>query len=247
MLSSIYLLVAVYFLIGAIAIVFINKKKGQKPADRSNRWVKYLMYLLIVNTVILCIHFNCFFYLAIGITLVALYEFIRMSLKTRIRNQVFFGIPFLLIIAGFLVASMTLKAIEIGFVYTLVFCFDGFAQIIGQLLGKRQITPKWSPNKTVGGFAGAFVITVATSFYYCLNVAKTDYIDLVTIAIFGVLVSLFSFGGDILASLFKRVCGEKDYSNLIPQHGGILDRFDSFIFALAGYYCLSQLLQINGL
>ena len=205
-----------------------------------------ICYLLFNYCIDKYIHFDWFFYLAIAITLIALYEFIRMSLKTNLKNQFFFGVPFLLIIAGFLVASVTLKAIEIGFVYTLVFCFDGFAQIIGQLLGKRQITPKWSPNKTIGGFAGAFIITVATSFYYCLNVAKTDYYDLLTIAIFGVLVSLFSFSGDILASLFKRVCGEKDYSNLIPQHGGILDRFDSFIFALAGYYCLSQLLQING-
>src|SRR6218665_1355468 len=174
-----------------------------------------------------------------------MYEFVRMSLKTNIRNQILFGSSFLIIVAIFLLSTQTLKAVEVGFVYTLVFCFDGFAQIIGQLLGKRQITPKWSPNKTIGGFVGAFVITVATSFYYCLNVAHTNHIDFVTILIFGVLVSLFSFSGDILASLFKRVCGEKDYSNLIPQHGGILDRFDSFIFALAGYYCLSQLLHIN--
>lgn len=247
MLASIYPLVAVYFLVGAIAIIFINRKKTQTAIDRKNRWIKYVMYLLIVNLVILSIHFSFFYALAIVIAAIAFFEFVRMALKAAMLYRISFGIPFLLVLSLFLLASFQLNTYETGFVYTLVFCFDGFAQIIGQLLGKRQLTPKWSPNKTVGGFVGAFIITVATSFYYCLNVARTDDIDLLEILLFGVAVSLFAFAGDILASLFKRVCGEKDYSNLIPQHGGILDRFDSFIFALAAYYCLSQLLQLNGL
>ncbi len=247
MLSSIYPLVAIYFVIGAIAIVFINRRKTQTRMDKTNRWIKYFLYLLIVNAIILSINFEMFFYVAMGIGLVAIYEFIRMSMKTTVLRQLLFGIPFMLVLSVFLLASNRVSVSGIGFVYTLVFCFDGFAQIIGQLFGKRQITPKWSPNKTLGGFIGAFVITVATAFYYCLNVADSKYPDYPVILIFGVCVSLFSFSGDILASLFKRICGEKDYSNLIPQHGGILDRFDSFIFALSGYYCLTQLLQINGL
>lgn len=246
MLSSIYPLVGVYFLLGAVAIVFINRKKTQTPVDKTNRWIKYVLYLLIVNAVILSIYFNAFFYLAILISVLAIYEFVRMSLRTDIKNQLLFGLPFIVVLSLFLRSANQSTVVEIGFVYTLVFCFDGFAQIIGQLLGKRQITPKWSPNKTIGGFVGAFIITIGTSFYYCLNIAHANQTNLIRIFIFGVALSLFSFGGDILASLFKRVCKEKDYSNLIPQHGGILDRFDSFIFALAGYYCLSQLLQING-
>ncbi|MNJ91927.1 Phosphatidate cytidylyltransferase [compost metagenome] len=246
MLSSIYPLVVVYFLIGAIAIAFINKKGVQTGPDRRNRWVKYVLYLIIVNAVILSIHFSLFYMLVPVIAVIAVYEFARMSLKTNLKNQFSFGIPFLIVTSFFVMAALQMNAYEAGYVYTLVFCFDGFAQIIGQLLGKRQITPKWSPNKTVAGFAGAFLVTVATSVYYCLNVAKTDKMNLFTMLLFGVLISLFAFSGDILASLFKRVCGEKDYSNLLPQHGGVLDRFDSFIFALAGYYCLSQLLQFNG-
>jgi len=247
MLSSIYPLVAVYFVIGAIAIVVINRRKPQTRLEKNNRWIKYFLYLLIVNTIILCINFDLFFYATLGIGLVAIYEFIRMSMKTTTANQLLFGLPFMLVLSVFLLASNQTSISGIGFVYTLVFCFDGFAQIIGQLFGKRQITPKWSPNKTLGGFIGAFVITVATSFYYCLNVADSKYPDYLAILIIGICVSLFSFSGDILASFFKRVCGEKDYSNLIPQHGGILDRFDSFIFALSGYYCLTQLFEINGL
>lgn len=246
MLSSIYPLVAVYFVIGTIAIGFINKKETQTATDRKNRWIKYVWYLLIVNVVILSIHFSLFYLLSWIIAVIAVFEFTRMFLHTGIKSRFYFGIPFLVVISVFVVASGQLNAYETGYVYTLVFCFDGFAQIIGQLLGKRQITPRWSPNKTVGGFIGAFLITVATSFYYLMNVAEIEGGDLLKMLLFGVLISLFAFGGDILASLFKRVCGEKDYSNLIPQHGGVLDRFDSFIFALSGYYCISQLLQFNG-
>lgn len=247
MLSSIYPLVVVYFVIGALAIGLINQKKAQTGTDRRNRWIKYALYLLIVNCVILSIHFSLFYVLVPIIALVAVYEFVRMSLKTTMKNQLIFGIPFVIVMTLFVTAALRMNAYEAGYVYTLVFCFDGFAQIIGQLLGKRQITPKWSPNKTVAGFVGAFLVTVATSFYYWLNVAAhTEHVDWLKILLFGVLISLFAFGGDILASLFKRVCGEKDYSNLLPQHGGMLDRFDSFIFALAGYYCFSQILHHNG-
>lgn len=246
MLSSIYPLVALYFVIGAVAIGFINSRKTQQETERRKRWIKYILYLLIVNTVILSIHFSLFYVLVPVIAVVAVYEFVRMSLKTTMKNQLAFGIPFLLIIALFVTAALYVNAYEAGFVYTLVFCFDGFAQIIGQLLGKRQITPKWSPNKTVAGFAGAFLVTVATSLYYCLNVVHMDWVDLPNVLLFGAAISLFAFSGDILASLFKRVCGEKDYSSLLPQHGGMLDRFDSFIFALAGYYCLSQMIHLHG-
>lgn len=246
MLSSIYPLVAVYFLIGAIAIGIINKRNTQDKADRRNRWIKYVLYLLIVNIVIGSIHFSLFYVLVPTIAVIAVYEFVRMSLKTNVKNQLAFGIPFLLVLTLFVTAALHVNAYEAGYVYTLVFCFDGFAQIIGQLLGKRPITPKWSPNKTVAGFAGAFLITVATSCYYCLNVVRAGKADLPEMLLFGVLISLFAFGGDILASLFKRVCGEKDYSNLLPQHGGVLDRFDSFIFALAGYYCFSQFVPLHG-
>lgn len=246
MLSSIYPLVALYFVIGAIAIGFINRRKTEQEADRRNRWVKYILYLLIVNAVILSIHFSLFYVLVPVIAVVAVYEFVRMSLKTAVKNQLAFGVPFLLVMTLFVTAALYVNAYEAGFVYTLVFCFDGFAQIIGQLLGKRPITPKWSPNKTVAGFAGAFGLTVATSVYYCLNVAHMDRADLPEVLLFGVAISLFAFSGDILASLFKRVCGEKDYSSLLPQHGGVLDRFDSFIFALAGYYCLSQIVHLHG-
>lgn len=244
MLVSVYLLVIIYFVIGAAAIALINKR-GKTSTEKRNRWIKYLVYFGIVNTVIVGIYFDFFFWLALLISLIAFFELILLLPRTGLQNRVVAILSFLILISVFQSATWFLDPRKILYVYLLVFCFDGFAQIIGQLIGKRKITPRLSPNKTWGGFIGAFLFTIATSAYYLLsdNSLRSSWAEAI---LFGAIIALLAFGGDLFASLFKRITNVKDYGTSIPQHGGILDRFDSFIFALAGYYCLSQLLQING-
>ena len=103
--------------------------------------------------------------------------------------------------------------------------FDAFSQIAGQLFGRHSIAPGISPNKTVEGLAGGIVMGILTCF--CLR----SFLDFAAgkSILLGLLITGTAFVGDILASWYKRRCGVKDYSNLIPGHGGILDRFDSLI------------------
>ncbi|RLD54525.1 MAG: hypothetical protein DRJ05_14495 [Bacteroidetes bacterium] len=114
--------------------------------------------------------------------------------------------------------------------------FDAFSQISGQLLGKRKLFPKISPNKTVEGLFGGFMASIFTSFMI-RDLLGINEIQSVAIG-FG--VSLFAFAGDFLASYCKRKFGIKDFSNLIPGHGGFLDRFDSLILGGLFMYLLTK-------
>lgn len=107
----------------------------------------------------------------------------------------------------------------------IVVACDSGAYFIGKLIGERAFSPT-SPNKTlegvVGGIACAAIIgTIVGSFEF--SVIKSIYVSLI--------VAIFAVIGDLLESYFKRQAGIKDSGNLIPGHGGILDRIDAVIIA----------------
>lgn len=110
---------------------------------------------------------------------------------------------------------------------------DSFALFAGMAFGKHKLAPVLSPKKTIEGSVGGFVGSVALSVLYGVILsrfvgAQVNYFALV---LFGLLGSAFSQIGDLSFSYIKREFAIKDYSNLIPGHGGILDRFDSIIFS----------------
>ncbi len=112
----------------------------------------------------------------------------------------------------------------------LIWTNDTFAYLVGKNIGKNKLFPSVSPKKTIEGFAGGLVFTIIVGVllanYYIL--ASTLYIWIVIAAI----VSIFSTLGDLIESKLKRVAGIKDTGNIMPGHGGILDRLDSIIFVI---------------
>jgi phosphatidate cytidylyltransferase len=96
----------------------------------------------------------------------------------------------------------------------------------GKLLGKHKISPHISPKKTWAGFIGGVLSTVALAFALQF---LTDFKPLFSV-LAGLLISLSGFIGDLVLSAVKRDVGVKDASNLIPGHGGILDRIDSLTY-----------------
>ena len=114
---------------------------------------------------------------------------------------------------------------------------DSFALISGKLVGKHKLCPKISPNKTVEGLlCGVFMGTfVATAFY---NTVISSSISLVLIIFITLALCLVGQLGDLVFSSIKRYYDVKDFSQLIPGHGGILDRFDSLIFVTLAFIIL---------
>lgn len=123
------------------------------------------------------------------------------------------------------------------YVYLLVFVAawitDTFAYFTGVFFGKHKLCPKISPKKTVEGSLGGIVFCVISFMIYgvvlsAVNGGKIvpNYIGL---AVIGLVMSVLSQTGDLLASVIKRTYGVKDYGKLFPGHGGVLDRFDSVL------------------
>lgn len=112
------------------------------------------------------------------------------------------------------------------------FSSDAFALFGGMLFGKHKLAPTLSPKKTVEGSAGGFVGAILCSVLYGYITGKVlgipvSYPVIVVYAIIGSAVSQL---GDLFFSYIKRQYGIKDYGNIFPGHGGVLDRFDSVIF-----------------
>jgi phosphatidate cytidylyltransferase len=120
---------------------------------------------------------------------------------------------------------------------------DTCAYCVGKLIGKHKMTPKLSPKKSVegavGGVAGAALLTAL----YC-NVFRTQMeigtAEIIAISVVAAIAALISMVGDLTASAIKRNYDIKDYGNLIPGHGGILDRFDSMIITAPIIYFLAD-------
>lgn len=131
----------------------------------------------------------------------------------------------------------------IWFVFFSAWGTDIFAYLIGKHFGKRHFT-EISPNKTIEGcVAGTIGAVIMVSIYAVVcNIAFKTQMNYICVAIIGLLLSLVGQIGDLAASTIKRYNGIKDFSHLIPGHGGMLDRIDSILFIAPFAYFLLALL-----
>lgn len=121
---------------------------------------------------------------------------------------------------------------------------DAGAYFIGSKFGKHKLIPDVSPNKSVEGAIGGIIISILLNLLY--GFLMTTFFEVsanyIALAILGLVLSVVAMTGDLIASLIKREYGIKDYSNLLPGHGGIVDRFDSvfpiatFLLMMSGIY-----------
>ena len=116
---------------------------------------------------------------------------------------------------------------------------DSFALFTGKLLGKHKLAPNISPNKTIeGSIGGSLFGTISASIFYLL-VINNKYVFLTIIIT--LLLTIIGQLGDLIKSSIKRYENIKDFSNLIPGHGGIIDRLDSIIFVMMAYILIMRL------
>ena len=122
------------------------------------------------------------------------------------------------------------------FIYLLLITIftDTFALLCGKFMGKHKLCEKISPNKTIEGAVGGSILgTIIAIIFYVLVINYNA--NILILIVTTLLLSIIGQIGDLFFSSIKRTYNVKDYSNLIPGHGGILDRFDSFIFVVMLY------------
>jgi phosphatidate cytidylyltransferase len=115
----------------------------------------------------------------------------------------------------------------------LIWASDSWAYVSGRIFGKRKLFERLSPNKTWEGFCGSVILTSATGYLlsiYGFGLNNTEWVVL------GAITVIIATAGDLFQSMLKRASGIKDSGNILPGHGGILDRFDSMLFCLPAYY-----------
>jgi len=125
------------------------------------------------------------------------------------------------------------------YVMLLVWGADSGAYLFGKLFGKHKLAPKVSPGKTWEGLVGGLLTSALISWLFG-RYAPLDVVPS-TLLICSIIAALASVLGDLTESMFKREAGIKDSGNLIPGHGGIMDRIDSLTAAVPVFACLMLL------
>lgn len=139
-------------------------------------------------------------------------------------------IPFLLA-AVVRIHNQTFGRVLILLPFVIAFLSDTGAYFTGRAFGKHKLAPQISPNKTVEGLLGGVLCAVLGVVIYCIVAQKLLHLQVryLYVPVYGILGSLGGVFGDLCFSAIKRQTGIKDYGNLIPGHGGVLDRFDSMV------------------
>ncbi|MDX2003186.1 MAG: CDP-archaeol synthase [Chitinophagales bacterium] len=113
----------------------------------------------------------------------------------------------------------------------IIWANDSFAYLVGSRIGKHKMIPRISPGKSWEGIAGGAMgaVLVAIALHYVFHL---QFLSIIDWCLLGILISFAATVGDLAESMLKRSLGIKDSGTLLPGHGGVLDRFDAFYFAV---------------
>jgi len=161
-----------------------------------------------------------------------------LSVSGNLMAILYLGVP--LSIAGSFQGSQVLY-LDLLMVLSVVWAGDTLAYGVGKRWGKHKVTSHVSPHKSLEGYVAGLLFSVLAAVvfgYYFFPAWSTAYLVLI-----GAFLGLVSTVGDLFESMLKRGADIKDSSNLLPGHGGVLDRIDSLLFALPAYYTLLVLIK----
>lgn len=238
--------IAVY-LVSLLALKeFLDIKETKKTLPNFVKIVCYAINLLILfNTSLSENNFLIDFRIITGLFLVFLIPTILYHNKEIYSiNDAFYLIGGILFLSISFSSIMILRNTNLSvFIYLILITIltDSYALFGGKLIGKHQMIKEVSPNKTWEGtlVGTAFSVFASTIFYK--NIIDTN-LEIIQIVFLSLFLSLIGQFGDLFFSSIKRYFNKKDFSNLIPGHGGILDRLDSIIFVALGFMFVIQML-----
>ena len=173
----------------------------------------------------------------------------KLQLRQVFINIVgFLYIPYMLTHVLLIRQGLAHGKVVVWLVILIAFGSDTFAYFSGITMGRHKLAPILSPKKTIEGAIGGILGSMLICLSYGLFLEWRGYFVLppiayASLALLGVLGSIFSQIGDLVGSAIKRETGIKDFGRLIPGHGGILDRLDSILFVAPFVYHFMRLLH----
>lgn len=238
--------------ISIIAIMSLHEYFNSFKEENQNRDLRWIAYIAAIAIAFIHIIPSEIILKVIGaiipISILVLFsQVIASNMKYNIKDIAitFFGICYIVIFLMYLpmIRETENGRITIWYVFIAAWGTDIFAYLIGRKLGKHKFS-KISPNKSIEGCIAGLIGSVILMLFYTLlcNTYLSVHFHYGMMIIIGIVLSLVGQIGDFSASSIKRYTGIKDFGNLIPGHGGMLDRIDSVIFIAPFAYFLLMLI-----
>lgn len=207
-----------------------------------------ILYVFIIGTS--AINNIDIIFLTLFLALLLLLVFFHKKVDIFDLSLAFFGFFYTTFMFShvYLIRSLSYGIYTVWLPFLCAWLSDTGAYFAGITLGKHKLTPVLSPKKTVEGAVGGVLLSTVVTGIYGFVISKYFYtFSEINFTLFCILIgfigSIFAQLGDLTASSIKRRFNVKDYGNLIPGHGGILDRFDSIIFTSAIVYIACKFLN----
>lgn len=217
---------------------FLKARETKKELPLFINFISYIILVLIVatgvntNNMVFTVDFRIISALIMVFLLPTILYHDRKLYSVTDAFYLLGGVFFLGISFSLLIVYRNINLLLLVYLMLITITTDSYAYIIGRLIGKHKLLETISPNKTWEGMISGTVIgTIIPTVFYVVAVGNNP-IKMLFITLF---LSILGQFGDLVFSAIKRYFGKKDFSNIMPGHGGILDRLDSIIFVMLGF------------
>jgi phosphatidate cytidylyltransferase len=241
--NYLYMFVGVLSLIGMYEYYKAIQSTGVKTVD-------YISYIFCIAFYVLQLIYPTIevFSRLMAIMIITLFTYEIFTRKSGVNGIVhtIFGFIYVTFLMSHIVLLNNLEygAVLIWLPFLTAWFTDSSAYFVGISIGKHKIVPAISPKKSLEGFVGGIIGSSVLTTLFGVIITRYGYdIALVHFIIIGLVCGFASEIGDLVSSYIKRYAKIKDFGNLIPGHGGILDRFDSILFTMPIVYYYFLLVQ----
>ena len=229
---------SLFCLLALLEIMSINEKSvGANTKLTALVYAAIIIYLCLFQQTDKLKYEYLFAFIIQILSVIFIYQKLKKDQKPQLLfNTLYIWLP-LATLALWATQNAEIAKDHLYFFFIVIWCYDSLAYVVGKTIGKRPIFPKISPKKTIEGTVGGIILTLVVVFFlknYLLNIDSNVFA-------LALIVIVFSILGDFLESYLKRKLNIKDSGNIMPGHGGILDRIDSILFAAIPYIVLLSL------
>jgi len=236
LLGNYYVFITVFAIISGLAVREFHKLTNKQPDVNVNLWIASISTVLLFVTSFLyaskSVTYPVFSLYGFYIVLVLVYELYRQKSNPLhnwayfILGQIFVALPFALL--NFIIFINNYQPLILVSVFVTIWVNDTGAYLVGVTFGKHRLFERISPKKSWEGFVGGALAALLSAYLFSLLIPE---ISLINWLILSEIIVVFGTFGDLIESLMKRTVQVKDSGNIIPGHGGLLDRFDSMLLA----------------
>ena len=219
---------------------FLHAREAKKELPVFINFISYIVLALIVasgirsNSLVLDIDFRVISALSMVFLIPVILYHDRKLYSVTDAFYLIGGIFFLGISFSLFIIYRNINILLLVYLFIITIITDTYAYIMGRLIGRRKLLASISPNKTWEGMlSGTLFGTLLASVFYITVV--NNHANIALIVALTLFLSIIGQFGDLVFSAIKRYFGIKDFSNIMPGHGGILDRLDSIIFVMLGF------------